>query len=235
MIWQQLWSWRGLAELSSHTLVQHPHKQTDRHKQIETPQDQSETDTMATAPQHSPYTCNCYWTNGPGIFPHYIVLGKVITGRQILSGPLARSTRRAGELICQVFMRLTGCADPAAVLAWETGIWAAECDSLKFFKRPVMVCFNNIKRNIASHLPAFSSSHCVRRGRCTARWAPLLWASESDRGSGLDSLPILLLAHNRNDQQSAGSWRYCIGPCRPPGNQTSPRSQCLKEQRVLER
>lgn len=90
---------------------------------------------MLTALYHSPYTGNSNWTNCPGIFPHNVVLRKVITGCQVVSGPLARCTRRAGELISQVFMRLTGCTDPAAVLTWETGTWTAECDSLRFFKR----------------------------------------------------------------------------------------------------
>lgn len=95
----------------------------------------SETDIMLTALYHSPYTGNSDWTNGPGIFPHDIVLRKVVTGCQVISGPLARSTRRACELISQVFMRLTGCTDPAAVLTWETRIRTAEYDSLRFFKR----------------------------------------------------------------------------------------------------
>lgn len=83
--------------------------------------DQAETD-MLTAHYHSPYTGDGNWTNGPSVFPHNIVLRKVVTGCQVISGPLARSTGRAGELISQVFMGLTGCADPAAVLTWETGM-----------------------------------------------------------------------------------------------------------------
>lgn len=79
--------------------------------------------TSVQFPCHLPYTCNGNWANSPGIFPHNIVLGKVITGRQVVSGPLARSARWAGKLISQVFMRLTGCTNPAAVLTWETKIW----------------------------------------------------------------------------------------------------------------
>lgn len=77
---------------------------------------------MLTALYHSPYTGDGNWSNGPSIFPHNVVLRKVVTGCQVISGPLARITGGAGELISQVFMRLAGCADPAAVLTWETGI-----------------------------------------------------------------------------------------------------------------
>lgn len=70
---------------------------------------------------HSPYTGNADRTNGPGIFPHNIFLRKIITRRQVVSGPLARSTRRTREFISQVFMRLAGCTDPAAVLSWGGG------------------------------------------------------------------------------------------------------------------
>lgn len=77
---------------------------------------------MLTVLYYSPYTGNGNWTNGPGIFPHDIVLRKVVTRGQVISGPLARSAGRAGELISQVFMRLTGCTDPAAVLTWETNM-----------------------------------------------------------------------------------------------------------------
>lgn len=101
----------------------------------------------------------------------------------------------------------------------------------------VMVCGCDKKEhcwNSVSYLPAFSSSHCARRGRCTVKWAPLLWASESDHCSDSDSLPIHLLARNRNDRQSAGSWRCCIGPSHPPGNQTSLPCHCLEERKGLE-
>ena len=92
---------------------------------------------MLTALYHSPYTGDGNWTNGPGIFPHYVVLRKVVTGGKVISGPLARSAGWACELISQVFMRLAGCTDPAAVFTWETGIWAAEYDSLRFFSKGI--------------------------------------------------------------------------------------------------
>lgn len=68
-----------------------------------------------TFTHHSPYTGNCNGTNSPDIFPHDIILRKVITGCEVISRPLARSTWEARKLIKQVFMRLTGCTDPAAV------------------------------------------------------------------------------------------------------------------------
>lgn len=196
---------------------------------------------MLTTLYHSPCTGNSNWTNGPAVFPHYIVLRKVITGRQVVSGPLARSAGRAGELISQVFMRLAGSTDPAAVLTWETGIWTAECDSLRFFQRRGCliwyVAMTKKKKepcwNSVSYLPAFSSSHYAHRGRCTARWAPLPLASEWVHCSDSDSLPIHPPACNRSGRQSAGSWRCCIGPCRPLGNQTSLLSHCPAERKGL--
>lgn len=79
---------------------------------------------------HSPYTGNADWPNGPGIFPHDIFLRKIITRCQVLGGPLARSARRAREFVGQVFMRLAGGADPAAVLSWEVAAANIACDRL---------------------------------------------------------------------------------------------------------
>lgn len=154
---------------------------------------------------HSPNTRYGNWTDGPSILPHDVVLRKVITGRQVISGPLTKSTGRAGELICQIFMGFTGCTDPAAVLAWEI----AEFSGL-FFQKALMPgmfcsCIQTTHKKTVSYLPAFSSSHCAHRGRCTVRWVPLLWASESNHCSESDSPPIHLLAHNRNAHRSAGS------------------------------
>lgn len=80
---------------------------------------------------HSPHTGDGNWTNGPCIFPHDVILRKVVTGCEVVSGPLTRSAGRAGELISQVFMRLARCTDPAAVLTWKTEI--NESASVLFF------------------------------------------------------------------------------------------------------
>lgn len=77
------------------------------------------------------------------------------------------------------------------------------CD--RFVLRCCCCCFmwlnvTTIKKIVFAYLPAFSSSHLVRRGRCIVTWALFLWASESDRCSDLDSLPIHQLARNRNGQ-----------------------------------
>lgn len=109
----------SFSELSTPFL--HPKIHPDTHLELDH-QSGIITDIMLTALYHSPYTGDGNWTDGPGIFPHYVVLRKVVTGGKVISGPLARSAGRACELISQVFMRLAGCTDPAAVFTWETGI-----------------------------------------------------------------------------------------------------------------
>lgn len=86
----------------------------------------------------SPYTGDGNWTNCPGVLPHDVVLRKIVARCEVIGGPLTRSAWRAGELISQVFMRLTGCADPAAVLAWE--IKTARCDRFFFEKKALLLC-----------------------------------------------------------------------------------------------
>lgn len=109
-----------------------------------------------------------------------------------------------------------------------------ERQNLRAFSQRLHSYLTKTKESFFSYLPAFSSSRCVHKGRCTVKWAPPLWASESDRCSDSDSRPIRPLARNRNDPRSAGSWRCCIGPCRPPGCQTSLLSHCLEVQKELE-
>lgn len=69
--------------------------------------------------RRSPHTGDGDGPDGPGVLPHDVVLRQVVAGREVLGGPLAGGAGRAGELVRQVLVRLAGCADPAAVLAWE--------------------------------------------------------------------------------------------------------------------
>lgn len=91
-------------------------KHTRTHTHRLKPLSCSQNDIKLTSLYRSPDTGDGNWADGPGIFPHNVVLWEVVTGREVISGPLARGAGRAGELVGQVFMRLAGCADPAAVL-----------------------------------------------------------------------------------------------------------------------
>ena len=72
----------------------------------------------AVALTHSPDTGDGDRADGPGVLPHDVVLGEVVTGTEVVGGPLAGRARGAGELVGQVLVRFAGGADPAAVLTW---------------------------------------------------------------------------------------------------------------------
>lgn len=122
----------------------------------------------------SPYTGDGNWTNRPGVLPHDVVLRKIVARCEVVGGPLTRSAWRAGELISQVFMRLAGCADPAAVLAWE--IKTARCDRFFFFeKKALLLCMLPCRVDKKwpfpltclhfLHLVAFTGVAALRSGR----------------------------------------------------------------------
>lgn len=58
-------------------------------------------------------------------------------------------------------MRLAGCADPAAVLTWETRIRTAECDSLRFFKRHCCLVYGMSQSQKKKNIAEIQSPTCL--------------------------------------------------------------------------